>query len=166
MKPFIEQAQFYAAYHRKQTTLYTHLIGVPLIIFSLMVLLGFIQIIIPGVFATNFASLATLAILIYYYRLNWKLSLALTPWMLILLWLASWFSHAGPTKLGLSIFFISFILGWTFQLYGHYAEGKKPALMDNLSQSLIAPLYLVAEIFFMAGFMKTLKEQIDVEYPE
>lgn len=160
MKSFIEQAQFYSWYHQSPMTRYTHMAGVPLIIFSLMILLGFVKIIIPGVFGTSLACLATLVVLIYYYRLNWQLALALTPILLILLWLAHWFSLDGPTKLGIWAFIITFIVGCGLQLYGHFKEGKKPAFMDNLSQVFIAPLYLTAELFFMAGYMKPLKEQI------
>ena len=160
MKSFVEQAQLYAEYHQNIMTKYTHMIGVPLIILSFMILLGFVKIIIPGVLGTTLACLTTLALLIYYYRLNWQLALALTPILLILLWIASLFSYYGPTALGLWAFLITFIVGWGLQFYGHYIEGKKPALMVNLCQALIAPLYLTAELFFMAGYMHTLKEQI------
>jgi uncharacterized membrane protein YGL010W len=160
MKSFIEQAQFYASYHQKVQTRYTHMAGVPLIILSFMILLGFVKIIIPGYLQTNFACVGTVIILIYYFRLNWQLSLVLTPIMFILLLIANWFSQNGPTKFGMWSFIIFFVLGLGLQFYGHYLEGKKPAFMDNLTQSFIAPLYLVAELFFMAGLMQSLKEQI------
>jgi len=161
MKSFIELAQFYSTYHQNEMTRYTHMAGVPIVILSLMIFLGFLKIVLPGVFETNLACLITLALLIYYYRLNWQLSLVLTPILLFLLWLASWFNYAGPTTFGVWAFIITFIAGWGIQLYGHYIEGKKPALMDNLWLALVAPLYLTAELLFMAGFMKSLKEQID-----
>ena len=160
MKSFVEQAQFYATYHQNATTRYTHFAGVPLIVLSLMILLGFIQIIIPGVFASNLAWFATIAILVYYFLLNWQLALAITPIMLFLLWIAHWFSAYGPTTLGVWTFIITFVVGWGLQLYGHYIEGRKPAFMDNLSQLLVAPLFLVAELFFMAGYMKSLQVQV------
>ncbi|MBL7481550.1 Mpo1 family 2-hydroxy fatty acid dioxygenase [Legionella bononiensis] len=160
MKSFVEQAQFYAEYHQNTMTRYTHMAGVPLIILSIMILLGFVKIIIPGVFGTNLACLTTLVVMIYYYRLHWQLALALTPIMLILLWLASWFNCYGPTKVGLWAFLITFVVGWGLQFYGHYIEGKQPAFMVNIGQAFIAPLYLTAELFFMAGYMKELKEQI------
>jgi uncharacterized membrane protein YGL010W len=160
MKSFIEQAQFYAAYHQNIKTRYTHMAGVPLIILSLMIFFGFVKITVPGVFATNLACLLTLLTLIYYFRLIWQLALALTPVMLILLLIANWFSQDGPTSLGVWSFILFFVIGWGLQLYGHYLEGKRPAFMDNLGQSLIAPLYLVAELFFMAGYMRSLKEQL------
>ena len=160
MKSFIEQAKFYAAYHQNIKTRYTHMAGVPLIILSIMILLGFVKIMIPGVFLTNLANIATLIALIYYFRLNWRLALLLTPIMLILLLIANSFSLNGPTWLGLWSFLLFFIVGWGLQFYGHYLEGKKPAFMDNLCQALIAPLFLVAELYFMAGLMHSLKEQI------
>jgi uncharacterized membrane protein YGL010W len=160
MKSFIEQAQCYASYHQNPMTRYTHLIGVPIIIFSLMILLGFVKIVIPGVYTTNLACLATIAILIYYYRLNWQLALPLTVGFVILLWLASWFNSNGPTKLGVWTFIITFIIGWGFQLYGHFIEGKKPAFIVNSSQALIAPLFVTAELIFMAGYMTALQEQV------
>ncbi|MCW8497566.1 DUF962 domain-containing protein [Fluoribacter dumoffii] len=160
MKSFIEQAQFYASYHQNVKTRYTHMAGVPLIILSLMILLGFIKIIMPGVFATDLACLGTLIALIYYFRLNWQLALALTPIMILLLMIANWFSQDSPTTLGVWAFVVFFVIGWGLQFYGHYLEGKKPAFMDNLSQALIAPLFLVAELFFMAGLMHSLKVQI------
>jgi uncharacterized membrane protein YGL010W len=160
MQSFIEQAQFYAAYHQNPMTRYTHLIGVPLIILSLMILLGFINVVITGIFIISFATLATIALLIYYFRLHWQLALTLTPILLCLWWIGSLFSHNGPTKLGIWAFIITFIIGWALQLYGHFIEGKKPVFMVNIWQALLAPLFLTAELFFMAGFMKPLKEQI------
>lgn len=164
MKSFIQQAHMYASFHQSPQTRSTHFIGVPLIVFSLMILLGFIKIIMPGVFSTNLAVLVTVAVLAYYFRLNWQLALPLTLILIALLWLASWFSQYGPTSLGIWTFTISFIAGWSVQLYGHYIEGKRPAFMTNLSQALIAPMFLMAESLFMAGYMHSLKVQIyDVE---
>ncbi|KTC84919.1 DUF962 domain-containing protein [Legionella brunensis] len=160
MKSFIEQAQFYAEYHQKPITFYTHLIGVPLIIFSLMLFLGFFHLIVPGVLDTNFASIGTVIVLIYYFLLNWRLALILTPIFICLLWIANLISWAGPTSGALWTFVIIFILGWILQLAGHYIEGKRPALVDNFWQALVAPLYLTAELFFRAGRMKNLKTQI------
>lgn len=160
MKSFIEQAQMYSEFHQNSRTFYSHLIGVPLILFSLMIFLGFIKLIMPGVFATNLASLAVLALLIYYYKLNWQLALVLTPVFIVLLWLASWFNQYGPTTLGVWAFLITFVTGWGIQLYGHFIEGKKPAFMSNISQALIAPLYLTAEVIFKAGYMQGLKKEI------
>lgn len=166
MKSFIDQAQCYAAHHQNPRTQQTHWIGVPLITFSLMILLGFVKIVIPGVYQISLACLATLALLIYYFRLNWVLALATTPILLFMLWISSFLNHNGPNTLGLWIFIITFISGWTLQLYGHYIAEEKPAFMVQLSQVFIAPLYLMAELLFRAGLMSTLNEEIHGALPE
>lgn len=157
MKTFIEQARLYAEYHQNRITFYTHLAGVPLIVFSLIILLGFLHLVIPGVMDTTLASWATFALWIYYLRLNWRLGLLILPILALLLWFGSMISYAGPTSTALSIFITLFIVGWIFQLIGHLFEGRRPAFMDNLSQLLIAPLYLTAELCFMAGRMQPLE---------
>ncbi len=163
MKSFIEQAQLYAQYHEKELTRYTHLVGVPLIIFSSMVLLGFLHLIIPGKMNITLASLFTLLLLAYYFRLNWRLALVATPLFIILLGLAKLVSSAGPTRFALWIFIISFVLGWTMQFLGHLYEKKWPAIVDNFCQAFIAPLFLIAELLFKAGYLSDLKAKI---YPE
>jgi uncharacterized membrane protein YGL010W len=160
MKTFIEQARCYATHHQNPKTQQTHWIGVPLITFSLMILLGCVKIVIPGIFQTNLACIATLALLVYYARLNWLLALAITPILLLFLWLASWLTSNGPNTLASWIFVITFVSGWTLQLYGHYISHEKPAFMEQISQILIAPLYLMAEVFFKGGLLSSLKAQI------
>ncbi len=167
MTTFIEQARLYVAYHQKPLTKYTHLAGIPLIILSVMIFLGFFQLLIPNVWHTDFAAIGTIAILIYYFLLNWRLALVLTPILIFLLWVSSFFSYAGPTAWGLWAFIITFVLGWALQLGGHYLfEGKRPAFMENLWMALIAPLVLTAELFFMANWMPELKKDIYGEESE
>ncbi len=160
MKSFIDQAVFYATYHEKPVTRYTHPVGVPLVILSIMIFLGFIHLVVPGVFDLSFASIAGAILLVYYFSLNWRLTLAFLPVFILLLWIASLVSQDGPTSSALWTFLIIFTLGWVFQLIGHFLEGKRPAFMDNLLQALVAPLFLTAELFFMAGKMQGLKDQL------
>lgn len=160
MKSFIEQAQCYADYHQKPITLYTHLVGVPLIVFSLMIFFGFIHVVVPGILDINLAGIGTILILFYYFLLNWRLALVVTPIFFFLLWIADLITFRGPTRFALWIFLITFISGWILQLFGHYREGRKPALLDNFYQVLIAPIYLVAELFFKAGWLMNLENQI------
>jgi uncharacterized membrane protein YGL010W len=166
MKSFIEQARCYAAHHQNPRTQQTHWIGVPLITFSLMIFLGFVKIVIPGVYQISLACITTLVLLVYYFRLHWLLALAVAPFMLFLLWLAHLLSDSGPNTVALWIFVIAFISGWTLQLYGHYVSEEKPAFITHLSQIFIAPLYLMAELLFRAGLLKSLKKQIHSEDEE
>ncbi|WP_316043238.1 DUF962 domain-containing protein [Legionella genomosp. 1] len=160
MKTFLEQAYLYRQYHQEKTTLYTHLAGVPLIIFSLMIFFGYFHVIVPGIFDITLAEILTVALLIYYFRLNWRLTLLLLPVLAILLWISAVLSAPGPNGLNLWIFLICFVIGWILQLAGHFMEGSKPAFMTNVQQALVAPLFLVAELCFMAGYLPKLRDEL------
>jgi len=157
MKSFAEQAMFYRDYHQNKTNLYTHLIGVPLLILSSMIFLGFFRIISPNLFDISLAEIATLLMLAYYIFLNWRLGLMLIPIFLVLLWISALISYQGMTNFSVWFFIVIFVTGWTFQLIGHFIEGKKPAFLTNARQALVAPLFLIAEVCFMLGFMPKLK---------
>jgi uncharacterized membrane protein YGL010W len=44
-----------------------------------------------------------------------------------------------------------FVGGWVLQFVGHHYEGKRPALLDNIFQAFIGPMFLVAESFVVMG---------------
>jgi uncharacterized membrane protein YGL010W len=50
--------------------------------------------------------------------------------------------------------------GWVFQLIGHAIEGRRPALMDNFFQVFIAPIFLIAELFFALGLRRELQASV------
>lgn len=160
MIPFINQAQGYAAYQHNAITRYIHMVSVPLIILSLMILLGFVRVIILGVLNVDLAEIATLGLLVYYFCLHWRLALALTPLLIFLLWVAECFSYGGPTSFALEAFALIFLVSSILQFTSYFVEGKRPPFSDILKQILIAPLSLVAEIFFLVGYMQPLKEEI------
>jgi uncharacterized membrane protein YGL010W len=51
-----------------------------------------------------------------------------------------------------------FIGGWILQLLGHHYEGKRPALLDNIFQGFIGPMFLVAETMVVIGQRTDLAE--------
>ena len=53
-----------------------------------------------------------------------------------------------------------FLLGWIFQFVGHHFEGKRPALMDNIFQAFIGPMFLVAETLVASGYRADLAEMM------
>ncbi len=156
MIPFIEQAQCYAASHQHPVSRYTHMVGIPLLLLSGMILLGFIHIVIIGVCSLNLAYLVTLGLIGHYARLNWRLALILTPLLLLLLLVAHFFTDKGPTCFAIWSFVILLVLGAGLQLVGILVEGKRPATTEILWQTLIAPLCLVAEVAFLFGQLPDL----------
>ncbi len=160
MKTFQEQVHFYITYHQNPLTRYMHMAAIPLLYFAVMIFLGFIHIVIPGLLEVNFSGIATLVLLIYFFRLNWRLTLVLVPIFILLLWIAHFFSMHGPTSFGLWSFVISLLLGAILLFAGYWLEHKQPSLSDVPSILFISPMFLVAELFFVAGQMQELKDAL------
>lgn len=164
MSTFIEQARAYAENHQKPITLYTHVVGIPLIFFGLMIFLGFFQLVVPRVLYTTLAEIGTILLLIYYIKLSWRLGLMAAPFIIFLLWLSHFVSSAGPTRFAIWTFLIVTVVGWALQLLGHVLEGRGPAFQTNYRLALAAPLFLIVELCFRAGYLSSLKQQIHPDF--
>ena len=79
MKTLEEQMSFYLRYHRNPKNKLTHFVGVPLIMFSLFVLLALVRINVGG-FSISAATVLAVVVLVYYFRLDAVLAAAMTPW--------------------------------------------------------------------------------------
>ncbi|SMN22518.1 similar to Saccharomyces cerevisiae YGL010W Putative protein of unknown function [Maudiozyma saulgeensis] len=55
-----------------------------------------------------------------------------------------------------------FVMSWVFQFIGHGVfEHRKPALLDNLVQSLVlAPYFILFELLFKLGLYEDLNQQL------
>lgn len=159
MKTLEEQMSFYLRYHRNPKNKLTHYFGVPLIMFSLFVLLGLVRLQIGEVSITA-ASVLAIAVLAYYFRLDAVLAVAMTLFTAVLLIAANRVCTLGTTA-ALSVFAVTFVGGWILQLVGHAFEGRKPALVDNFFQVLIAPIFLMAELFFALGYKREVAERVE-----
>ncbi len=159
MKSLEEQMSFYLRYHRHPKNKLTHFFGVPLIMFSLFVLLGLVRLQLGDVSITAASALA-IAVLAYYFRLDAVLAVAMTLFTAVLLLAANRVCTLGaPTAL--TVFAVTFIGGWLLQLVGHVFEGRRPALVDNLFQVVIAPIFLMAEVFFAFGYKRDVAERVE-----
>ncbi|MCD6048413.1 MAG: conserved rane protein of unknown function [Gammaproteobacteria bacterium] len=147
----------YGAYHTKRSTLYTHVVGVPLVVFSIMIFFSWIRLSIPPLFSLPLVWPLVIAIGIYYIRLDWKLGAGISLGFCLMALVTTWLTLDGATLLSLWLFLICFVMGWIIQFIGHAFEGRKPALMDNLSQVFTAPLFVVIEILWMLGYRKDLQ---------
>lgn len=154
------QLQQYGSHHTKLVTQLTHFIGVPMVIFSLMMLLAWLKLSVPPFFSTNFAWVVAVATSLFYVYLDWRLGLCLCVILLLMCWGASSIVGHKFYVADLIMCACLFIIGWIIQLVGHYFEEKKPAFMGNALQLLIAPLFLMAEAAVMAGWRKDLRDII------
>lgn len=159
MKSLEEQMAIYSAYHRNRWNKLTHFIGVPLIIFSILIPMAWLRLPLAG-FELTVAMLFVAIVLAYYYALDVPLALAMTIFMLPVLYAAD--VVAGmPWQAGLAVFAATFIGGWVLQLVGHIFEGRKPALTDNLFQIFIAPIFLAAEAAFALGLRHDMRHRVE-----
>jgi uncharacterized membrane protein YGL010W len=144
----------YAAYHQDARNKATHFLGVPVIVLSLMIPLSWLRI-----EPISAAMVVTAALLAYYLLLDIPLGLAMCVVMAALLWLGQTIADQGAL-IGWVWFGVLFVGGWILQLVGHVFEGRRPALVDNLFQIFVAPIFLCAEIFFALGYKPRLQEAV------
>jgi len=156
VKSLDEQMSIYAAYHRDRRNKATHFVGVPAIVFAILIPMSWVEI---GAGVT-LAHVFVVAVLAYYILLDAQLALATMIAVGGLLY-ASESAAAKGAASGWIWFGIFFAGGWALQLVGHAFEGRKPALADNLFQILIAPIFLVAELFFALGSKRELLRKIE-----
>jgi uncharacterized membrane protein YGL010W len=154
MQTLEQQMGFYAAYHQDARNKATHFVGVPMIIFGLFVALGWARVEVGGVTLTA-AMLLAAVVLVWYFVLDVPLALAMLALNAALLYAADRVS-VQPLGTGLAWFSVFFGGGWIIQLVGHVWEGRKPALVDNLFQIFVAPIFLAAEAFFALGYKPAL----------
>jgi uncharacterized membrane protein YGL010W len=158
MKTIEEQMSFYAAYHQDTRNKATHFVGVPTIAFSLLIPLSWARTDIAGM-PVSAVLVTTVLLLAYYLALDFPLGLAMIAVFGLMLWGADLISQA-PLATGAAWFLVLFVGGWVLQLWGHVYEGRKPALVDNLFQVFVAPIFLAAEVFFALGYKPALHEAV------
>jgi len=154
MKSLEDQMSFYAAYHQDGRNKATHFVGVPAIMLSLFIPLAWLRAEVGGVTLTA-AMLFAAVVLVYYFLLDVPLALAMLVVTGVLVYLGQAIADLGPAA-GWTWFAILFVGGWILQLVGHVFEGRKPALVSNLFQIFVAPIFLCAEVFFALGYKPRL----------
>jgi uncharacterized membrane protein YGL010W len=156
VKTLDEQMAVYAAYHRNRWNRLTHFIGVPAIIFAILIPMNWVSLGEGVTLAHVFLG----AVLAYYFLLDVPLAVATTV-AVGALFLAAKVAGGASIASGWMWFGAFFVGGWIFQLVGHVFEGRKPALADNLFQIFVAPIFLVAEAFFALGLKRDVRRKIE-----
>ena len=153
---FARQLAVYASYHRDERNRATHFIGIPAIVFSILMPLALVRV--DGVSAA--VPVALLA-LIGWIALDRVIGLAMIVVILPMLIVAEWIARSYGSATAWIVFAVFFVGGWLFQLAGHAWEGRRPALADNLFQAFIGPMFIMAEVLMALGLKQDLKAAID-----
>ncbi len=150
MKTLVDHLAQYAAYHRDRRNIFSHFIGIPMIVLSIAVLLAR-----PALgFGLSPALLLALAAALFYLRLDLRFGVAMTALLALTVWGAAQLA-AGTTAAWLGWGVGLFVVGWIIQFVGHYYEGRKPAFVDDLSGLIVGPLFVLAELAFCWGCAAT-----------
>jgi uncharacterized membrane protein YGL010W len=158
---FEQQLAAYASYHRDPRNRATHFIGIPAIVFSLLLPFALWRFSIAG-FDLSAAWVLAAVAAIGWIALDRSIGFAMLAMLIPMLLIAEWIVRAGGTAAAWWTFAIFFVGGWIFQLVGHAAfEGRRPALLDNLFQAFVGPMFIMAEVFMMLGLRKDLAHLIE-----
>ena len=158
---FIRQLTTYASFHRHPKNRATHFIGIPAIVLSLLCLAAlwharFFEMPVSG------AWLIALIAFVGWVALDVGIGLAMSLMLVPMVLVADWIVARGGPLAAIVTFAVFFVVGWIFQLVGHAWEGKRPALIDNLFQAFIGPMFIVAEVLIMLGARADLRTAIEV----
>ena len=151
----------YARYHRDERNIASHFVGVPMIVFSLGVLLARPSFALGGLTLSPawivFAGVA----LWYIGRGLPALGIATSAVVGFLVGVAHQVAHAGGVAVWFGWGVGVFMLGWLVQAVGHWYEGRKPAFVDDLIGLLVGPMFMTAETLFALGWNKPLSAEIE-----
>lgn len=167
MKSVIEQLSTYKSVHLNRKNIHTHFVGVPMIIWSIALLLASVSFEVESTFINDIfgtqgltftlTGLLSIFVLIYYLLLSLPLALfsilLFGPLILSVHYVVQLEYH---TAIAIS----TFAIGWVIQFIGHHYEKAKPAFFDDINQLLIGPLFVIAEIYFLLGQGKTLDKNV------
>ena len=160
MKPVSQVLGEYAAYHRHPLNRMTHYFGIPLIVFSLLLILSMPRFSVSHV-RISAADILFLLTILWYLRLDTALGLLSAGFILPVYLLAAFATSTLSGGLVNGIFAFTFIAGWILQLLGHRIEKCRPALVDNFMQVFIAPLFLISELVFKMGYRHSLASEVE-----
>ena len=159
MKTLVDHLSMYAAYHRDQRNIVTHLVGIPMIVLSIVVLLSRWHTDVAGI-PVSVATVLTVLTCLFYIVLDRPLGVLMSLLFAVVHQgghaIAEW-AFAPWLGMGIGLF----VVGWAIQFWGHYFEGKKPAFVDDITGLIIGPLFVVVELVFGLGMRRELRREIE-----
>lgn len=149
-----DQLKFYKSYHSNGVNVLIHVIFVPVILFSSIYMLHYLPIY-KGFTTAHFVAIIYGS---YYMALNLSVGLIGSIILIGMLYVID----SGKITIPLPGCWLLFLSGWIFQFIGHgFFEKRRPALTDNLIQSLIiAPLFVLIELLSLLRLYSTLRRDL------
>lgn len=142
MKTVNDWLDEYNISHRNPINKRLHWICVPLIVFAVACALKRV----PMGPLPDLTLLVGVAVLLYYFRLSWRLALGMS----LIFALAYALVLQAEAQLGAGLLWAAaavFVLAWIGQFIGHYYERARPSFFKDLQFLLIGPLWLLAHVY-------------------
>ncbi|KAF9222047.1 DUF962-domain-containing protein [Gyrodon lividus] len=165
-----KQLTFYGSYHSHPVNIFIHILGVPALLWSALVLTTLVPlpVVLPTahhvfneylVFDMNTSALVAAFYLGYYALLDPVAALLYAPQMMSSLLTATAYAYRQN---GIRNAIIIQVVSWIAQFLGHgLAEGRAPALLDNiLGAFVLAPFFVHLELLFKFGYRPELHKQL------
>lgn len=159
-----DQLVFYRSYHYNTVNVLIHSVFVPTILFCSIGLLTNIRVPIPIPHIVQYLNLGVILGLgysLFYLFLDPIGGILATPLLMgSSLYFTEWTLYSPYAN---KVYTAGFIIGWIVQFIGHGVfEKRAPALLDNLLQALVlAPFFILFELFFLFGVRTDLKKRVD-----
>ena len=163
---FCRQLGFYARYHRDPRNCVTHYLGIPMLFLAAILPLQASRV------AVSSLQLPLAVVLVLPAVMGWMvLDLGVGAVLLLLLCplfaAAEFIVDAGGPLTMWSAAAALFVVGWSFQFLGHAVfERRRPAFVDDLSQTLIGPMFIVAKMLVRLGLRSDLAPFLEEERRE
>ena len=136
----------YSQFHQSQANKILHMIGIPMIIASLLMMSNWFSISFLTHGSLQVSWILMIGLSLYYFQIDKKVALVMFSLFIafnLVMILIAW---PMQTKTKIITAITLFIIGWILNFLGHALEGKKPAFLHNLMQTLIAPIFIAQEI--------------------
>ena len=158
----MEMLTGYAAAHQHPFNIFVHMIGIPTIMFGVLIPLSWVGWD-PGGLSINLAHVAMLGFFLFYLTLDKPFALAFLVFAFVLVQLATWVGEA-PVRTSGTIAAAAFLGGFAAQFVGHAVEKAMPVLVKHPIQAgLSAPFFVVVELFKIAGLRDDLFNEVQAQ---
>ena len=153
---FCRQLAFYTRYHSDARNCATHYFGIPMLFLAAILPLQTSRIEF-GSFHLPLAVLLVAPVVIGWMVLDLGVGASLLVLLCPLFALAELIVDTGGTFMMWSAAAALFLAGWFLQFLGHAMfERRRPAFVDDLSQTLIGPMFVVAKMLVKLGVRQDL----------
>jgi len=152
---FLRQLAAYARYHRDPHNCATHFVGIPMLFLAVILPLEALRVHI-GHHQVPLAIILTLPAIVGWILLDLGVGTALLLLLCPLFVIAALIARHGLPVMWWTTGFL-FAVGWLFQLLGHSVfEHRRPAFVDDVSHTLIGPMFVVAKLLVWLGVRRDL----------